>query len=342
MAIKDSDFEKIRKQILDSERPLFFYDDDPDGLISFLLLYRFKGFGKGIMVKSTPELKGEYASKVNEYLPDLVVVLDKPMISNEFLEQVTVPILWIDHHAPQEPRGSQYFNPRIDKDSDNSPTSYQSYKIADSSEDIWLAMIGCVSDWYLPDFKDGFIKKYPDLLSKEHDTPPKALFDSKMSTLCKIFSFILKGKSSQINKMIKIMSRIDDPYELLNHTSPRGKLVYKYFEEMETEYQSIYKRIDTSDPKIIKFFYEENKVSFTSDMSNELLHRNPEKVIMIGRKKGNEFKMSLRSTKHNLPEILKYALKSVKGYGGGHTNACGCVVNEKDFDKFYKQFKDNL
>ena len=33
---------EIRENIENSKNPLFFYDDDPDGVCSFLLLYKMK------------------------------------------------------------------------------------------------------------------------------------------------------------------------------------------------------------------------------------------------------------------------------------------------------------
>ena len=33
----------VRERLMQAEKPLFFFDDDPDGLTSFLLLYRPDG-----------------------------------------------------------------------------------------------------------------------------------------------------------------------------------------------------------------------------------------------------------------------------------------------------------
>lgn len=342
MTIKEEDIKWIRKKIDESERPLFFYDDDPDGLVSFLLLYRRIKKGIGIIIKATPELKEEYYQKVEEYSPDLIVVVDKPKISDDFIKKCDVPMIWIDHHEPQNPKKVHYFNPRIEDDKDNRPVSYFAYKIADQKQDLWLSMVGCVSDWYLPKFKKDFIDKYPDLLTEEFDTPPKALFDSNLSVLCKIFSFLLKGKSGDVKKMTKILTRIENPYEILKKETPRGKLIYKYYQEMNKEYEKILNSVDTSDKKLILFLYEGKKVSFTSDLSNELLHMFPNKVIIIARENNGEMKISLRSANHDLPKILEKALVGVEGYGGGHTNACGSAVKIGDFDKFIEQIKDNL
>jgi len=35
--------------------------------------------------------------------------------------------------------------------------------------DIWLALVGCVSDRFVPDFIDNFKKEYPDLIIDSDD-----------------------------------------------------------------------------------------------------------------------------------------------------------------------------
>ena len=50
--IPESQLKKVRTALETSARPLIFFDDDPDGLCSFLLFYRLHREGKGIIVKS--------------------------------------------------------------------------------------------------------------------------------------------------------------------------------------------------------------------------------------------------------------------------------------------------
>ena len=111
MAIKKSELEEFREELSSARKPLFFYDDDPDGLSSFLLVYRFVKDGKGIVVKSKPVLDQMFSKIVYEFSPDKVFVLDIPMISDEFLQKVKTPIVWLDHHSVQEKRGAKYFYP---------------------------------------------------------------------------------------------------------------------------------------------------------------------------------------------------------------------------------------
>ena len=163
---------EARKLLESSQNPLFFFDNDTDGLTSFLLMRRYLGRGKGVVIKSFPDLNEAYTRKINELNPDYVFVLDKPIISEkfiDFLEQQSIPLIWIDHHPlQQEIKGlMHYFNPLNNEKPTNEPTSYWCYKITHRKEDMWLALLGCIGDWFLPEFISEFHEKYPELLEKQ-------------------------------------------------------------------------------------------------------------------------------------------------------------------------------
>ena len=85
---KTNQQEEIKHHLESSQNPLFFFDNDADGLCSFLLLSRYIGRGKGVVIKSFPDLNSNYARKIYELNPDYIFVLDKPVISKEFIEEV--------------------------------------------------------------------------------------------------------------------------------------------------------------------------------------------------------------------------------------------------------------
>ena len=88
--------------------------------------------------------------------------------------------------------------------------------------------------------------------------------------------------------------------------------------------------------------YEENTISLTKDLSNELLYMFPEKVIILGRRKSGEIKCSLRSSKFILNNAMEKALIGITGYGGGHEHACGGCISEEDFERFIDNLKKEL
>ena len=121
-------YKKIREELESSSRPLIFYDDDPDGLSSFLLFYRFRKEGRGIVVKSTPKVTEADARKVQEYGPDKVFVLDLPAIEQGFVDKAKTKVIWVDHHKPMKLNGLYYFNPRVFKEDLYFPVSLIAYQ----------------------------------------------------------------------------------------------------------------------------------------------------------------------------------------------------------------------
>lgn len=339
--LTNKEINEIRDYLDKSENPLFLYDDDADGLCSYLLLKKYVDKGKGVIIKGSPVLEEKWIRKVEEISPDLVVVLDKPIVSQEFINKVNVPILWIDHHPIVKRKGIHHYNPRKNDDKDNSPTTFWAYQVV--KENLWIAMLGCISDWYVPDFAKEFSKDHKDLLPKV-TTPEDILFNTEFGKLVRTASYILKGKSYDVRKNISIFSRIESPYEILKEETPKGKFISKYAKNIEKDYRKLLDKAlkSVTKDKILLFIYPEAKISFTSDLSNDLLHRYPKKLIIVGRDTGEEVKMSLRSTNIVIPPLIDESLKEVKGYGGGHDHACGANVVKEDFKTFIENLKNLL
>src|SRR3989344_1279809 len=102
MALSQGEIQQIREHLDNCKNPLFFFDDDQDGLCSFLQLYRYKGEGNGVIVKTTPKITPLFLRKVAEYSPDKIFILDIAVVEQEFINEAKVPIVWIDHHGPFE------------------------------------------------------------------------------------------------------------------------------------------------------------------------------------------------------------------------------------------------
>lgn len=334
--------EKILDELTNCQRPLFFFHDDPDGLASFLLFYRWKKEGRGYPVKAVPRITQEFVQKVVDFDADKVFILDIANVDQEFLDAVKVRVVWIDHHPLQERDRVMYFNSRK-KNNLNIPTPKMCYEVV--QQDLWLAVVGCVGDWYLPvDLLDAYRKKYPDLLPEDIKTVEPALFETKTGHIAKMFSFNLKGKTQEVMKSVKILTRIDGPYELLNNETPKARLINKKFEDVNEKYDELFKKAlknETKDPVFV-FTYQEDQLSLTKDLANELLYRFPDKIIILGREKSGELRCSLRGAKHELSKALEKALVGVQGYGGGHEHACGASIKKEDFERFISNLKKEL
>ena len=334
---------EIGKLIEKSDYPLIFFDDDPDGLVSFLLIKKHFKKGKGVAVKGKPMLDVDYLLSVKRYNPDLVVVLDKPIIEQDFIDKVNVPIVWIDHHPIVDVKGVKYYNPQFKDKNDNRCVSYWCYKL--TKENMWLAAVGIVSDYQKPSFIKKLVKKYPSLLNKTRDQK-EMMFNSKLGELIKIFGYALKGDTHDVNKNIEILSKVEDPDDLLNGKEECKELL-KRIDKIKKEYDKLLKKAikENKNKKIVVFIYPTGKFSFTGGLSNELMYHFPGKVVLVGREKDGEIRMSLRAPEEKgikLPKVLDKALVGVEGYGGGHDYAVGANIKEEYFDQFINVIKKEV
>ena len=332
--LKKEQLQEIRNFLKKSKNPLFFFDDDPDGLAAALTLKKSINRGNLVPLKVPPTEETIYFRKIEEYNPDTVFILDRPIVSQNVFDRIKVPVIWIDHHEPLERFNVHYYNPMVlDKD-DNRSTSFWAYQVA--KKNLWIAMIGIIGDWYIPPF----IKKFPyKRLLNNKKTPPAIIFDSDFGKLIGLFGFMLKGQTEDVKQSLAAIESIKTPYQILNQTTKHGKYLYQRYEKINKEYQMLYKKAAESDDKQepYVFTYPSTKTSFTGILSNELLYRmKHHETFIIARLKDNEYRISLRGRTKPILPILKKVLLQVRGYGGGHQLACGASVHKDDFIKFIK------
>ncbi|MBI2660060.1 DHH family phosphoesterase [Candidatus Woesearchaeota archaeon] len=342
MALSSIQIKQILDHLDNCQRPLFFFDDDQDGVCSFLQLYRYKKEGKGIIVKTTPKLGTFFVNKVEEYEPDKVFILDLAVVEQEFLDEMKVPVIWIDHHGPFERENVKYFNPRISKWEDNHPTSYMCHQVV--QQDLWIAAVGCIADWFIPPFLNEFKNEYPDLIDKPYKGVGDIIYNTRLGLLTRIFAFILKGKTNDVMKSIKILTRINSPHEILNKETAQGKFIFNRYAEANKIYEPLLNEaLETAkkaEEKLAIFKYSDDRTSFTSELSNEAIYRFPDKIVLVAREKNDEMKCSLRSSKIVLPPLIEKCLVGLEGYGGGHEHACGLNIKTRDFEEFLRRFKE--
>ena len=346
------------KEALDScKNPLFLFHDDTDGLCSFLQLYKYKRAGSWVIVKARPRIDVSFLRKVEEHNPDAVFIMDIAEVEQDFIDEAKRPIVWIDHHEPLDREEVLYCNPRLD--GENIPSALLCYNIINTNsnkEDTskentskknaisWIAMVGSVADWHLPSWKEDFCKHYPALLHPQINRPEVALFESPVGKLARIISFLAKGQMRDVRKSIVALMKIKEPEELLAQTTETGAFLMRRYNQIEKEYfelrEELEKRKNIS--PVLLFTYTENKTSFTGELATETIYRHPEKLVIVCREKSGEMRCSLRSTKREIPPMLKKALVGVQGYGGGHEYACGAGVKKEDFERFIRNLEEQL
>ncbi len=332
----------LQEELKSAKNPLFIHDDDADGLASFLLLYKINREGRNFILKTVPKLDASFVEKAMNYDPDKIFILDVPFVEQEFIDQIKKPVFWLDHHQPQERQNVHYYNPRLKDSAIYLPTTQMAWQVSQQKEDLWIAAVGCLGDYYLPDFIDQFISEYPHWISRKRGLP-EMIFEEPVNKLIRLFNFLLKGPTSEVRKSIRVLLKIKSPDEIFQQTSPKGKFLYKRFVKVNEKYEELLREAkkQATRSKIFTFYYTEQQWSFTANLANELSFFYPQKVIIIVRKKSGEMKCSLRA-RENISRPLEKALVGIEGYGGGHEQACGAVVKEHDWERFLENFRREI
>jgi single-stranded DNA-specific DHH superfamily exonuclease len=328
-------FTKIKKLIDAAKSICVFYDDDLDGLSSYLSVYWYKKV-KGICVKSSPKVQADFSQVVKRHNADLVVILDKPLIEETFFDPEKTYI-WIDHHdCANPPENVIYVNPKK-MHQPNHCTVYWVRQILQTP--LWISALGSISDWDMNPDVQQFCTQYPQLCNKQ--TIDELLFDAKISALIQKMSFALKGQTDICKTHIKIFEKHPSFDSYIHPTSEDMHSVFATVQIFIDEYKKQINAIKGTRRKEIIHVYETTTTSFTTELANELYHKYPKKLIIVARKTPHQHKCSIRYYKPIKHAVLT-AISGLDGYGGGHDNACGACVSNEQFDEFVHKVKEQL
>jgi single-stranded DNA-specific DHH superfamily exonuclease len=334
--LTEKEISKIKEHLDKAQNPLFFFDNDNDGLASFLILQRFIRRGKGIAIKSFPDLNASYYRRVKELNPDYVFILDRPLVSQEFLDKVkadNIPIVWIDHHQVDKPKDKDidYYNPyHTNKTSE--PVSYISYKVTNKKEDVWLAVIGCISDCFLPEFYAEFLERFPDLGTTDPKSPFELFYKTEIGEIARILDFSLKDTTTNVVNMQKFMMKAKGPRDILEENH-KTKQILKRYQEINTKYQELMERARKFSQNKFLYFQYGGNLSLSSNLANQLSYEFPDKTIVVVYIRGDNANISIRGK--DARKITLEAIKSIpEATGGGHEEATGAKMPVSDLPKF--------
>jgi oligoribonuclease NrnB/cAMP/cGMP phosphodiesterase (DHH superfamily) len=337
--------EKIREMLFRFNNPVYFFDNDSDGLCAFLLLRKWSGKGKGVAIKSFPELNESYARRISELNADSVFILDKPVVASGFIKRLVdanIASVWIDHHKGNKGfedfgvggKNFVFLNP-TEETGINKPTTYWAYVIANKQLQ-WIAALGCLGDWYVPEFIEEVYKQYSDLFEiskQELNDVGKILYTTTFGKINLILQFGLKDKTSNIVKMINFLVNVNSPYEILEENK-KNRTMHKRFKEVFRVYSKLLQRVKAE--KDVVFFKYASQLSISAELANALAFKYPQKLIVVANVKGEKVKISVRGERAR--EITLKAIEGLKdASGGGHEKAVGANIRLADLPVFKKR-----
>lgn len=341
---------EIREHLNKAQRPLFFFDNDQDGLCSFLLLQRYIERGKGVQIKSYPKLDISHFRKVLELKADYIFILDKPLVSREFFneaEKYNIPIVWIDHHEMDEdadvtPEFVNYYNPVFNKNKTSEPVTALSYQISGKKEDSWIAVAGSIADKHIPKCYTDFKKRYPELALKGKNIGAfDLLYKSQIGRISRMFGYGLKDRTTNVVNMMKFLMQARGPYDVLEETR-KNKSMHKRYNEIDKKYQRLLKKAisigENSKGKLL-FFQYGGDLSISGELASELYYLFPKKKICVVFIKGLNANLSMRGK--GVRRILLESIKDLENArGGGHDEAVGGQMLVEDIEDFREKLED--
>lgn len=336
---------EIKEHLDKAQNPLFLFDNDQDGLCSFLLLRRFIERGKGFPVKTSP-LGKDYVRKVTELNSDYVFILDVPNVKKEFfdeIEQLNIPVVWIDHHEndfEKIPDFVNYYNPLTNKKKTNEPVTELCYQITNKKEDLWIAVVGNVSDVFMPNYYSEFEKEYPDLVIESRDLRD-IFYKSELGRISKLLGYGLKDKTTNVIQMLKFLMKVKSPYDVLNETN-ENKQMHKRFNEINSKYEKFLNKAkkNVGDEKFLFFEYG-GDTSMSSEIANGLIYYFPDKIVFVFYTNGELINVSGRGKK--VRNILNRVLDDFENAtGGGHEEAVGARIMKRDLERFKEEVEKSV
>jgi len=348
MVLSDKQILEIREHLERAQNPVFFYDNDADGLCSYVMLRKFIDRGKGVAVRSHPDVDERYAKRVQELSGDYIFVLDRPMLGEKFVSEIKslgLPIVWIDHHEVEDEKldydALYRYNTLDGKNGSNEPVAYWAYKISGRKEDVWVALMGCIADHYLPDFVSEFSERYGEYWTKEKiEKPFDAYYKTEIGRLGQVVGFGLKDSITHVVQMQNFLVQCKGPSDLFLEIEG-SKAFAKKYRDLKKKYDSLVTKAKQGAGDDIVFFSYGGDMSISSEISNELSYLYPGRKILVAYSSGPLTNISMRGD--NVKGLIDGLLGGFENAtGGGHTNAVGLRIQSKDLERFKKEVEEKI
>ncbi len=343
--ISDEEILEIREHLENAQNPIFFYDNDADGFSSYILLRKYINRGKGVAVRSHPDVDEGYAKKAQELNADYIFVLDRPILGEKFaseIQKLQLPIVWIDHHEVSNEKYENvfYYNPNGGKTKSSEPVSYWTYKIANMPENMWISIMGCIADHHLPEFADEFKERYPEYWAEGIKEPFDAYYRTEIGRLARVIGFALKDSITHVVQFQNFILKCSTPSDM-GIEIESGKSFAKKYREIRKKHDALVNKAKTNLKGKLLFFNYGGDMSISAEIANELCFLYPDKFIVVGYSSGPITNISARGK--GVKKIFEKVLPLLdNAIGGGHDDAVGARLNTKDLEKFKEEFEKLL
>ncbi|MCH7902835.1 DHH family phosphoesterase [archaeon] len=221
------------------------------------------------------------------------------------------------------------------------PVIYCCYQISQKKEDLWIAVIGCISDSFIPDFYEEFEEKYPEL-SIKFENVKDIFYKSQIGKAAQILNGGLKDRITNVINMLRFLIKSKSPHDVLEETS-KNRTMHDRFKQINSKFEKLVekaRKIVKEEDKLL-FFKFGGDLSVSGEVSNYLSYLFPEKVVVVAYV--TEVKANISVRGRGVRKIVLKAIEDIEdSTGGGHRDAVGVGVKIEDLEKFRKNMEKSV
>jgi len=247
----------------------------------------------------------------------------------------------LDEIDKKIPKFVNYYNPMLNKKKSNEPVTALCYQVTNKKADMWIAVIGCIADKFVPDFYSEFRKEFKDLTIDSKDAF-EICYNSGIGEIATMFSFALMDRTTNVINMLKFLMKVKGPYDVLEENTKTHSM-HKRSNELYEKYNELIEKAkeEIKDSGKLFFFKYGGEISMSADISNRLGYLFPEKIIVIA--KVNEYRASFSIRGKKIREKVLKVIENIEGAtGGGHKDAVGAQMKAEDLKRFERELRKTV
>jgi len=333
---------KIKK----SDEIVIIYNNDADGICSCAILDKLflRKIGKKSFSLSQPmPMDKNLIQKIQTTLPTKIIFLDLAVDQQQsILKRLgsICDILIIDHHQFIKDMSSSavvHYNPRFAKPKIYQSTSYLVYKICskilDISNLLWIAIVGMVADYNLRDSMD--------LVREAEKKYSIKINESLFARMADMISAARATKALTCEEILEIIEKIEDPKDF--ETIMGAEKLIESYQKIENEIIAMLSDAEAVSERIGNLILYEMKSEYNirSDLSRKLSEKHPNKLIIVYERGSKKIKISARNQDViDVGRVLQKAAEGMRASAGGHENAAGATLEEKDWEEFKQRLSE--
>jgi single-stranded DNA-specific DHH superfamily exonuclease len=368
--------EAVLSHIFKEDDALLFFHDDADGccaaatlinLVSKQTPHRFLDFASP--EKHSVELTSRLLEILEKEKPKFIISLDLALTSSvekikKVLNFLSAQMLVYDHHIQSKslrwPERCAHINP-LNFNLGNIPASCYSYVLykhyTKEDDACWIGAVGTVADYRAKECQELLEEvrhRYPSLYPFKTVDQPTALRSPLMTMAHLVNAGYQHSDYSGARVAVEALNealQLTDPTVLLEGKTKKAALLHRFRREIDKELRKYLEQFDSESESHldtrVAFYSIKPKFNITSQIATQLQHDHPNTIIaVISPETRKTLKVSLRrgsKVKTDLATLAEATVTGlVKASGGGHQDAAGCILRNKDVNLWKKNMLEHL